>query len=325
MWSFLLHNFCHNPGMPELPEVETIKRGLAKELVGHTVSSVDVRVRKEFVGDEQKLIGQKVADLERRAKLLIIKFQDYYLVTHLKMTGQLVFVPKQGLGSGHWGLDKKAAAKNQSPVASSQSLPSANWVVGGHPDKVYTADLPHKHTHVIIEFDNGTLYFNDLRKFGWMKLVSTDEELKPLVENLGVEYDWPEYTLEYFTAKLAKRSNVTIKQALLEQTLVAGIGNIYADEALFLANIRPTRKVSSLKPAEIEKLFGAIPAVFELSLSYGGTSSQHYIKHDGTKGKFLEFANVYKREGEPCRVCGTPIERTKIAGRSSHFCPHCQK
>lgn len=283
--------------MPELPEVETIKRGLTKELIGHKISSVDVRVAKEFIGDSKKLVGQKVLEVDRRAKLLIIKTTDYYLVTHLKMTGQLVFVPNKG----------------------------RNWLVGGHPDKVYTADLPHKHTHVIITFDNGVLYFNDLRKFGWMRLLSGEKELKPLVEDLGVEYDWPEYTLEYFGKKLAKRKNTTIKQALLEQTLVAGVGNIYADESLFLAKIRPTRKVAEIKPNEIKKLFEAIPAVFELSLAHGGTSSQHYLKHDGTKGKFLEFANVYKREGLPCKVCGSPIERLKISGRSSHYCPHCQK
>lgn len=283
--------------MPELPEVETIKRGLLKELVGHKISSVDVRVKKEFIGDEKKLVGQKVVDIERRAKLLIIKLTDYYLITHLKMTGQLVFVPTKG----------------------------RDWLVGGHPDKVYTADLPHKHTHVIITFDNGVLYFNDLRKFGWMRLLSSEDELKPMVEDLGVEYDWPEYTLEYFTKKLGKRKNITIKQALLEQSLVAGVGNIYADEALFRSKIRPTRKVAELKPNEIKKLFEAIPAVFELSLSHGGTSSQNYIKHDGTKGRFMEFVNVYKRENEPCKVCGTPIERIKISGRSSHYCPHCQK
>lgn len=252
---------------------------------------------KLFIGNPQTLVGQKVVDLDRRAKLLIIKLSRSYLIVHLKMTGQLIYVPNQG----------------------------RNWVVGGHPDKAYTAELPHKHSHIIFKFDNGTLYFNDLRKFGWIRILNEEAELKPHIETLGPEYDWPEYTLAYFTAKLARRPNITIKQLLLDQSFVAGVGNIYADESLFCARIRPTRKTSSLKPAEIKKLFECIPQVFETSLAHGGTSSQHYRKHDGSKGRFLEFANVYKREGLPCKVCGTPIERLKIAGRSSHYCPNCQK
>lgn len=283
--------------MPELPEVETIKRGLLKELVGHTIQNVEVRVPKLFVGNADSLAGQKIEDIERRAKILIWKLSDCYLIMHLKMTGQLIFVPND----------------------------SQRWLVGGHPDKLYGAELPHKHTHVIIEFDNGTLYFNDLRKFGWMKLLQNEGELKPMIAEYGVEYDWPEYTLDYFTKKLLRRPKITIKQALLDQSLVAGVGNIYADESLFCAKIRPTRKVAELKPKETERLFECIPQVFELSLRHGGTSSQHYLKHDGTKGRFLEFANVYKREGETCKICGVPIERIKIAGRSSHYCPHCQK
>jgi formamidopyrimidine-DNA glycosylase len=283
--------------MPELPEVETIKRGLAKELVGHRVLTVDVREPKLFIGDPHLLTNQKIEDIERRAKILVWKLTDYYMIIHLKMTGQLIFVPN----------------KNQ------------KWLVGGHPDKAYVADLPHKHTHIIFHFDSGTLYYNDLRKFGWIRLLKNVEELKPYLAKLGTEYDWPEYTLDYFTQRLAKRKNITIKQALLEQTLVAGVGNIYADESLFCAKIRPTRKVAELKPKEVKKLFGCIPKIFELSLAHGGTSSQTYRKHDGSKGRYLEFANVYKRESLPCKVCGTPIERIKISGRSSHYCPNCQK
>lgn len=283
--------------MPELPEVETIRRGLSKELIGQKIRSVDVRVPKLFIGDPQKLIGQKVVEINRRAKLLIIKLTDYYLITHLKMTGQLILVPKK---------DK-------------------NWVVGGHPDIAYTADLPHKHTHIIIEFDNGTLYYNDLRNFGWIKLLEDPKELETMVAEYGAEYTSPDYTLDYFTQKLRRRPNTTIKQALLDQSLVAGVGNIYADESLFATRIRPTRKVSELKPNGIKKLYAAIPAVFELSLAHGGTSSQNYRRHDGSRGEFMDFVNVYKREGLPCKVCGNPIERIKISGRSSHFCPNCQK
>ena len=289
---------CQNLArMPELPEVETIKLGLQKELVNHAIMAVEVRVPKLFAGNPAVLKGQKVLEIARRAKILIIKLTNSYLIIHLKMTGQLIFVPNIG----------------------------EDWVVGGHPDKAYTADLPHKHTHIIFTFDNGRLYFNDLRKFGWVKLLDEEAELEPYLTDLGVEYTWPEYTLDYFTRKLARRKSITIKQALLDQSLVAGVGNIYADESLFCARISPLRKVSSLTPKEIAKLYDCIPQVFTLSLEHGGTSSQHYRRHDGSKGKFLEIANVYKREGLPCKVCGTPIERVKISGRSSHYCPHCQK
>jgi len=283
--------------MPELPEVETIRLGLQKELIGHQIQAIDVRVTKLFEGEKQKIIGQKVLEIERRAKILIWRLENCYLLIHLKMTGQLIFVPKQ----------------------------SEKWFVGGHPDKAYTDDLPHKHTHIIIEFDNGTLYFNDLRKFGWIRLVDTVDQVKPHIASLGPEYDWPEFTLEYFQKKLSQRAKSTIKQALLDQTILAGLGNIYADETLFCAKVRPRRATSSLTTDEIEVIYKCIPKILQLSLKHGGTSSQHYRKHDGSKGTFLEIANVYKREGQPCKVCGIPIERIKIAGRSSHFCPHCQK
>ncbi len=283
--------------MPELPEVETIKRGLKTKLVGQKIISVDVRVPKLFVGFPEMIEGQKIIDIDRRAKILIWKLEKNYLAFHLKMTGQLIYAPN----------------KNR------------NWVVGGHPDKAYVAELPHKHSHIIFQLENGTLYFNDLRKFGWIKVLKDDAEMEPLVADLGPEYDWPEYTLDYLQQKLARRGGVTIKQALLDQSLVAGVGNIYADEALFLSKVHPKRKVSSLTGAEIAALYQNIPKVFETSLNHGGTSSQHYRKHDGSKGNYLNFANVYKREGRPCKTCGTPIERIKIASRSSHFCPQCQK
>jgi formamidopyrimidine-DNA glycosylase len=282
--------------MPELPEVETIRRGLSKSLVGQKIVSVNVRVPKLFVGFPEMLEGQKILEIERRAKMLIWKLEKSYIMIHLKMTGQLIYVPKKG-----------------------------EMIIGGHPDKVYTLDLPHKHTHVIFELENGTLYFNDLRKFGWIKVLTEPEQIRDAVKEVGPEYDWPEFTLEYFQKKLEKRKTITIKQALLDQTIVAGLGNIYADETLFCAKVLPRRKIISLTNEEYQKFFTCIPEVLDKSLHHGGTSSQHYVQSDGTLGTYLKVANVYKREGQPCKVCGTPIERIKIAGRSSHFCPRCQK
>jgi formamidopyrimidine-DNA glycosylase len=285
--------------MPELPEVETIRKGLAKELVGHTLTAVDVKVPKLFHGTPDSIIGETIVDVERRSKILIIKLTKHYLLVHLKMTGQLIFLPNNGS--------------------------EKDMVIGGHPDKAYPFTLPHKHTHVIFSFDNGTLFFNDLRKFGWIKIINTAEEIKPHVASLGPEYDWPELTLKYFQQKIERRPNTTIKQSLLDQTIIAGLGNIYADETLFCAKVLPTRKNSELKPNEIKRIFECIPEVLNLSLEHGGTSSQHYRQIDGKMGTYLGVANVYKREKEPCKICGTPIKRIKISGRSSHFCPNCQK
>ena len=282
--------------MPELPEVETIRKGLEKVLVGQKINSVDVRVKKLFYGNSKKLKNQTITEINRRAKILIIQLSDSVLLIHLKMTGQLIYVPKKG-----------------------------QPVVGGHPDKVYSMNLPHKHSHIIFKLPKGTLFYNDLRKFGWIKLYKNLMEAAHEFDKLGPEYTWPEYTINHIRQRLAKRQNITIKQALLEQSLVAGVGNIYADETLFITKIRPTRKVSSLKPKDIKNIYETIPKVFNLSLKHGGTSARDYLQPDGKMGTYLKVANVYKREGEPCKVCGEPIERVKISSRSSHYCPNCQK
>jgi len=281
--------------MPELPEVETIRRGLTKELIGQKIASVDVRHAKSLLGDVRQLIGQKITEVNRRAKLLIIRLEDSFLIIHLKMTGQLIYVPKN----------------------------NSYQVVGGHPDKLYSSDLPHKYTHVIFELEKGKLYFNDLRKFGWLK-IGDEASLKAETSRYGPEYTWPAFTAEYLGKKLAKK-NITIKQALLDQELLAGLGNIYADETLFSARINPRQKANSLSVAQVKKIFKSIPQVLDLALSHGGTSSRDYRRTDGSMGTYLAVAKVYKRAGQPCTVCGLPIERIKIAGRSSHFCPSCQK
>jgi formamidopyrimidine-DNA glycosylase len=215
------------------------------------------------------------------------------------MTGQLIFVPR--------GATEK------------------DMVIGGHPDPAYTLSLPHQYTRVIFELDNGQLYFNDLRKFGWVKALKSVDEIEPEVRHLGPEYNWPEFSLEYLTNKLTRRKMITVKQLLLDQTVVAGIGNIYADETLFLSKIHPRTKVSQLTPAAIRRIYKNIPLVLNKALKHGGTSSQHYRQADGKMGTYLVVANVYKREGLPCNVCGETIQRIKIAGRSSRFCPNCQQ
>lgn len=284
--------------MPELPEVETIRRGLEKELVGQKIVSVDVRLPKLFHGHAEDLIGQTVLDIGRRAKILVWQLTDRYLVIHLKMTGQLIFIPN----------DKKHS-----------------MIVGGHPDKEYSLDLPHKHTHIIIAFGSGTLYYNDLRRFGWMKVCRDEAAMKTVVAELGPEYNWPEFTLEYFQTALGRRSKTAVKTALLDQGIVAGLGNIYTDEVLFEARVLPDRKVGSLTDTEIAAIYKSIPRVLKVALEHGGTSMKDFRHVNGGWGTYLTFAKVYGRAGEKCKVCDTKLVSKKISARTATFCPHCQK
>jgi formamidopyrimidine-DNA glycosylase len=285
--------------MPELPEVETIRRGLEAVLVGRVVTGVDVRVPKIFTGEPDNIIGQSVDSLERFGKLLAIRFSNEYVLTvHLKMTGQLIF--KDG---------------------------EAEAVMGGHPEKSYLESLPHKHTHVIVSFENDAkLFFNDLRKFGYMQVLPGGEvEGLEFVQKLGPEPLEKEFTREYLISGLGSRPRSAIKSFLLDQTNIAGLGNIYADESLFRAAILPTRLAGSLTRGEASNLFDAIQETLELALLYGGSSERDYLTATGDKGTFLKIANVYHRTGQGCNRCHAGIiERVKIGGRSSHFCPVCQ-
>lgn len=281
--------------MPELPEVETIRRGLESHITNQKIVDIEVRNPSSFHGDVSKLVGQKVKSVSRRGKHIICDLDNNCLMVHLKMTGQLIYIPDGD--SFH--------------------------VVGGHPDKNYSLDLPHKHSHVIIKLDNGTLYFNDLRKFGWIKSFDSIESAMPSLDHLGPEYSWSDFSLDYFKEKLSRKS-ITIKRVLLDQTIVSGLGNIYADEALFLSGIDPRRSANSLSEAEITKLYMAIPKVLDEALSHGGTTMKDFRHTDGSLGSYLVVAKVYGREGEPCKICQTNISRIKISGRSSHFCTNCQ-
>lgn len=310
--------------MPELPEVETVKRGLERTIISKTVQAVLVRVPKLFPDDqqviEQVLVGAKVLAITRRAKVLLIELSSgWSLAIHLKMTGQLIVVRSK---------DKKIRSGQVQKTLDSTSF------VGGHPEKAYEQPLPHQHTHVIISFTDGTqLFFNDLRKFGWLRLFPREVvnhtyhlTLVAFLDSLqlGPEPLSEDFTLEYLLYLLKKRS-IPIKQLLLEQQGIAGIGNIYADEALFYAKIDPKRPAASLKRAEVARLYAGIQVVLERGIEFGGTSKNTYLNVEGTKGEMQKYLMVYGREGLSCKECGTLIERIKLGQRSSHFCPRCQK
>lgn len=287
--------------MPELPEVETVRTGLERLIVGLVVCEVNFDWPKSFPNAETDverfLIGAEILAVRRRAKVLIIDLSsEYSLVVHLKMTGQLVFRGRQqSFGAGH---------------------PSASLV----------NDLPDKSTRVTIEFtDESRLFFNDQRKFGWMRLMPTIEiqnfdffkTVGP--EPLGADFDWRQ-----FKGRLERRKNSSIKAALLDQTVIAGIGNIYADESLWGARLHPATLVKNVSAAKMHKLFDELVYVLKLSIKKGGSTDRNYIDVEGKKGSYLQFARVFRRQDQPCPRCGRVIAKTRVAGRGTHYCPHCQ-
>lgn len=322
--------------MPELPEVETIRRGLEDKLIGRSISDIQIRTPKIFNGDPEVMLGRHILSLDRHGKLLVfLTDSDQALTIHLKMTGQLIWKPEvmegEEAGKAEVDLDQLAVADN----ATLPDSPDHEYddfddgvVMGGHPEKAYLQPLPHKHTHVIFTFDDDSkLYFNDLRKFGKISVVPVDQlvELR-FLQNLGPEPLQSGFTKEYLGDQLKKRGRTPVKSFLLDQGNMAGLGNIYADESLFRAAILPDRLAGSLTEGEVRNLFDAIQETLELALMHGGSSSRDYLTATGEKGTFLKIANVYHREGLDCNRCNTgKIQRKKIGGRSSHYCPVCQR
>ena len=297
--------------MPELPEVETVRRGLAELLLGRAVKSVTVfDSPKSFPNTmaqvEQFLYGSQVTAVRRRAKVLLIDLDsEYTLVIHLKMTGQLVF------------------RRNVTVEVSSESENFA----GGHPNDSLIGVLPDRSTRVEIDFTDGAhLYFNDQRKFGWIKLVPTLEvSALAFFQKVGPEPLDLATTSEQFIERIRRRNGSMIKPALLDQSVVAGVGNIYADEALWMAKIHPETRVRNVTDSELVQLFDAVRSVLQLSIDKGGSTDRNYVDAEGRRGSYLSFANVFRREGESChRHPDMLIEKLKVGGRGTHICPVCQ-
>jgi len=288
--------------MPELPEVETIRRDLEERVIGKKITAIKILDKKlgETKSFAHILIGNKIIKIDRVGKLLIFALKSgKFLLIHLKMTGQLIFMVGNKIFAGGHSLGEKSLAEE----------------IGG--------SLPNKYTRLIISFDGRhQLFFNDLRRFGYAKIVSA-AELAKIKEGYGIEPLRKDFTLENFKKALSGKKN--IKAAFLDQAKISGIGNIYADEILFAARIRPSRRVDSLKPAEIENIFSAAGRVIKKAIAHRGTTFSNYVDGSGRQGNFVRFLQVYGRKGEKCQVCGQPIKVVKIAGRSTHFCPHCQK
>jgi len=288
--------------MPELPEVETIVRGLNKLLVGKTISSVDFDYPKSFPNNlidvNKFLIGSQISTIQRRGKVIIINLtNNYSLIVHLKMTGQLIYRSQQ------------------------QSFG------GGHPTDSLIGNLPDKSTRVTLEFsDSSKLFFNDQRKFGWMRLLPNVEiDNIDFFKKLGPEPLESNFSWQILYNRLLKRPKSSIKSVLLDQGILAGIGNIYADESLWMTKIHPATKVNKLSKSEIKNLHSNIREVLNLSLDKGGSTDRNYLNAEGKKGSYLEFANVFRRQGQPCIRCGETIIKFKLNGRGTHICPKEQR
>ena len=278
--------------MPELPEVETIRRGLRKYILSQKITKIKVCCEKSFLG--APTLG-KIINLRRFGKALVIDLDNNKsLMIHLRMTGQLIYDGKERYAAGH---------------------PSDN----------FTSKLPNKQTRVIIELENGVLYFNDQRKFGFIKVLETSAvENDAFIRKLAKE-PW-QMTATEFYEELQRHKNSVVKAVILDQTIICGLGNIYADEALFAAKIHPKRRAGTITKKEAEKLLLSAREVMQKSIDSGGSTMRTYVKADGTKGDYLEkFAQVFHREGKPCLRCGKKIIKTKVAGRGTHICPNCQK
>jgi len=278
--------------MPELPEVETIRRGLNQFILNKKIKKITTLCEKSFVGTPS--IG-KVKAIRRFGKALVLDLDNQNsLMIHLRMTGQLIYDGKERYAAGH---------------------PSENFI----------AILPNKQTRVIIEFEDGKLFFNDQRKFGFIKVIKTNDVAEEsFIKKLAHE-PW-EMTVTELYEKFQRHRNSLIKATILDQSIICGLGNIYADEALFASKIHPERKAGSLSKQETEALLTAACEVMQKSIDSGGSTMATYVKADGSKGDYLEkFAQVFRREGKPCPRCGEQIIKIRVAGRGTHICPRCQK
>jgi formamidopyrimidine-DNA glycosylase len=273
--------------MPELPEVENVRRNLEALVVGKTIESVEVRLPRIIRTPDDvvrfciELSGKVITGVGRRGKYLLFSVPPYTLVSHLRMEGR-------------YGL-------------------------------LHKGDLLEPHTHVIFHFTDGDeLRYRDVRQFGTMDLITSENDWPAGFRKLG-----PEPLDESFTAidlyQTLHRRKAPVKALLLDQTCIAGLGNIYVDESLFMARIHPERSGNSLSEAEVDILLVQIREVIRRAIAAGGSSIRSYVDGYGRHGGFQMELNVYGRTGQPCVNCGMPIEKTRVAGRGTHYCSNCQQ
>jgi len=307
--------------MPELPEVETVRLGLAEQIVGKKIKNIELlkpKLVKNSLGEFlDALLGNSFFGISRVGKLLIFKIKrsqktgakkktgQNFLLVHLKMTGQLIY------------CDQK------------------NFVLGGHANskserekfaKGETSDFCQKgkYTHIIFNFaSGGKLFFNDLRQFGYLKVVS-ENELLDIKKNFGIEPLADNFTWQNFL-QIFKNRKTNIKALLLNQKIISGLGNIYVDEILFASGVSPYRAANSLTEKEKKKIFENSEKIIARAIKYGGTTFSNFLNSEGKRGSFKKRLKVYGKEGELCPKCKSiKIKKVKLAGRGTRFCPKCQ-
>ena len=298
--------------MPELPEVESLRRSLKPYIVGKYINSITVHKPKLVSGSgtvrqpldskkqefETKPIGAKITDITRVAKNLIIHLSDGQIIlVHLKMTGQLVY------------QDDKH-----------------NKVLGGHPIELSESQLPNQHSHIVFELDQGNLYYNDVRMFGYVLLYPDLETLykQGHFDKIGLDPFDSKFTVQYLYQSL-KTKKSKLKTVLLDQSIVTGLGNIYADEVCFKAGILPTRIANTLTKKEVDKLYQAITEIIPKAVEMGGSSIANYIMADGSRGTYAREHKVYGKAGKPCHNCDKTLQKTIINSRTTVYCQFCQK
>jgi len=289
--------------VPELPEVETIRRGLSRRLCNKRIRRVVVRKNKLVKGSVAAFVrileGNSFLSLDRRGKLLIFNLKrNGYLLIHLKMTGQLIYEQ------------------------------SGRLIAGGHQWPAISVGLPNKYTHVQLDFADGSvLYFNDQRQFGFLQVVD-ERGLKKALTGYGMDPLVDDISWEDFYG-LVRGRKTTLKAVLLNQALVAGIGNIYADEICFAAKVKPGRRVNRVSKDELKRVYDQIPKILDKALKHGGTTFRDFRDADGAKGNFTKLLKVYGRGGQKCtrpacRQAGAIIVKRTVAQRGTHWCNNCQ-
>jgi formamidopyrimidine-DNA glycosylase len=283
--------------VPELPEVETIRRIVERELTGRVVDAVEVRLPKLLrdspIADAQLLVGRRLEGATRRAKVLAITFSgDLTLLVHFKLSGQLLVVGPCSERSG-----------------------------AGHPVPNLDGPFPHKTTHAELRFDDGSvLYYSDLRQFGWWRLLPTGDVAAALEAfRFGPEAAGERLVTAAELGQRLQRRSIPIKTALLDQSVIAGLGNIYVDEALYRAGIHPTMAANAVDGQLLDRLAEAIPWSLERGIEQGGAKIVHHRAYP-VNG----FPAVHAREGEACGRCGMPIIKVRVGARGTYLCPGCQ-
>ncbi len=287
--------------MPELPEVETVRLQLLHRLKNQQISDVTVHHAKSanHVTDFAiQVRGKIIEHIDRVGKLMIFSFvdePDFFLLAHLKMTGQFLFLDPAGNRGG-----------------------------GGHSLSPTDTHLPNRHTRISFTLQNGTrFFFNDMRLFGYVK-IATASEVAIARGKFGPEPIRDDFDTDYFIKGL-KRRRTPVKAALLDQSFMAGLGNIYVDEALFVAKVRPTRRSDRVTKNEAMLLAQAAGDIMNKSISVGGTTFQHFVDTGGDNGNYTDYLQVFGKQGTPCPRCGATIVKIRCAGRGTHHCPGCQK